>query len=629
MKLRISQIELRNFKAFSHIVIRPGADFNVIIGENSVGKSTIFEAIQLWEKCYKTYILASRKGFYKSSRLTSRYVNYQDIDFLRITKHEDLFHNPKDADLGKCAEITIALTNDGDDSRTWSLGFKVTCPTSIENAFYRVQPINDEEFSNFAEAFCASDGFLDEAIFIYQTRPVSGVHQFEPYLNEAQIKKKIQKGSSHEVLRNKILSKRRTVDTLESNISDVVGKDVKFRLPAVTRREKDEHIKLEVSIDSGKFYDLHLQGSGFLQIVEILSTIEFVEAPLKLLLVDEPDSHIHTKLQHDLISHLKCIDHNQFFVISHNDQFVTNAGEGEVFFLSQEAKDSGVLEPIDSSSFDVIKNTLGGVIMSLEKLNNTKHIAFVEGKDDADYLKALSCRLQALGIVERSFDDVTFFPLRGKDNLAQKIEYNRRTLATLLKDKTWNAIFDRDFSTSEVDVSLKEIIEGKGCRAHSHEGYCIESVLFSDVEILKRYIFKLYSVIEDDSIDSCIDSLLTDLQNNSTNSSKSLAKDLKVSFEGQKGNRPEFEGLDFFDVTASWMENEMFKVERVMTKKIIRDFVLNVEDEVGFTMFMRRSNNENEVSSILLFRYFDFIESEEDIYPSFKSLLRQLEILEV
>lgn len=103
-----------------------------------------------------------------------------------------------------------------------------------------------------------------------------------------------------------------------------------------------------------------LQGSGFLQIVEILSTVEFIDAPLKLLLVDEPDSHIHTKLQHNLLAHLKKIDHNQFFIISHNDQFVTSAGEGEVFFLNEDAKLSGHLEAINPNSFDIIKNSLGG-----------------------------------------------------------------------------------------------------------------------------------------------------------------------------------------------------------------------------------------------------------------------------
>lgn len=91
MKLRISEITLKNFKTFKNLKINPNPDFNIIIGENSSGKSTIFEAIHLWEKCYETYILASRKGFYKVKKSTNRYVNYQDLDFLRITKDEIYF----------------------------------------------------------------------------------------------------------------------------------------------------------------------------------------------------------------------------------------------------------------------------------------------------------------------------------------------------------------------------------------------------------------------------------------------------------------------------------------------------------------------------------------------------------
>ncbi|HEM8051115.1 TPA: AAA family ATPase [Enterobacter hormaechei] len=360
MKLRINRISLKNFKSFKNITINPNPDFNIIIGENSAGKSTVFEAIHLWEKCYKTYILASRKGFYKVKKSTNRYVNYQELDFLRITSDEDLFHDPRDPNLGKCSEITLTLKNEEENDKSWELGFKVTCPTSIENAFFRVQPIDENQFTNFAEEFCKGGAFLDEAIFIYQTRPVAGVHQFEPYYNEAQIKRKIQKGYSHEVLRNKIISKRKSISDLELSISEILEKDVKFIIPSDARKNKDEFIQLDVSIDRSKYYDLHLQGSGFLQIVEILSTVEFIDAPLKLLLVDEPDSHIHTKLQHNLLAHLKKIDHNQFFIISHNDQFVTSAGEGEVFFLNEDAKSSGHLEAINPNSFDIIKNSLGG-----------------------------------------------------------------------------------------------------------------------------------------------------------------------------------------------------------------------------------------------------------------------------
>lgn len=628
MKLRIGKITLKNFKAFKNISITPNADFNIIIGENGAGKSSVFEAIHLWEKCYSTYILASRKGFYKVKTSTNRYVNYQELDFLRITSDEDLFHDPKDQELGKCAEITLTLKNEEVANQSWNLGFKVTCPVSIENAFFRVQPIDEAQFTGFAEAFCAEDGkFLDEAIFIYQTRPVAGVHQYEPYYNEAQIKRKIQKGLSHEVLRNKIISKRRSIIELEKSVSDILGKDVKFALPSATRKEKDEYIQLGVSINESKSYDLHLQGSGFLQIVEILSTIEFVDAPLKLLLVDEPDSHIHTKLQQNLLSHLKKIDHNQFIVISHNDQFVTNAADGEVFFLNDTSKQSGLLTAIDSKSFDVIKRSLGGVIISLEKLNSARKIAFIEGEDDAEYLRAINSKIKQLGLSVGCLSAVVFFPLRGKDNILQKIEYNKRTLISILSGKEWNVIFDRDFSTDTIDADLKSNFRRKECIPHSHSGYCIESTLFSDISILKRYVHSLLPDIAEQTVYDAIDSWLLRVATDAQNVNHELNKTIERRFDGQKNNRPEFADLVFSDVMRSWSENGVFKNERIMSKPMIQQFVVDIENDIGVSIFLRRSNSAEEVSSILLNKYINFIQNIDDLFPSFQQLMIQLGVL--
>ena len=633
MKLRICEISLKNFKTFEDITIHPNANFNIIIGENSAGKSTIFEAIHLWEKCYQTYILSSRKGFYKVKKSTNRYVNYQDLDFLRITKDEDLFHNPKHPDLGKCAEITISLINDdGDDSnaQTWSLGFKITCPSSIENAFFRVQPIEEGQFTAFAEAFCGVNRFLDEAIFIYQTRPVSGVHQFEPYYNEAQIKKKIQKGSSHEVLRNKIISKRKSINKLQESISEITEKEVKFFLPSTTRREKDEYVCLDVSVNGSRPYDLHLQGSGFLQIVEILATVEFIDAPLKLLLVDEPDSHIHSKLQKNLLTHLREIDHNQFFIISHNDQFVTNAGDGEVFFLSEDNKNIGDLRPIDKSSFDIIKKSLGGVILSLENLNQAKHIVFVEGSDDEKYLKALNSKLKQISHEINCLSEVAFFPVRGKDNILQKIEYNKRTLSSLLKGKKWHVIYDRDFSTLEIDSKLKQLISGKNCTPYSHEGYCIESVLFSDINIFKKLICKLVENFKaKHEAETIIDYVFERLSEESCSLNSDLNKEIEVSFNGQKNNRPEFSNLQFTDVIRSWnVSGGNFRPEMVMSKSLIGKFVCALEDQIGVSFLWRQSNDAEEISSALFFKYVDFIQDIDDLYPSFAQLFLQLGVMD-
>lgn len=624
MRIRLSKIQLKNFKAFEEISISPNNNFNIIIGENSAGKSTIFEAVHLWEKCYQAFILASRRGFYKVRKSTNRYVNYQELDFLRITNDNDLFfHHARD----KCAEVTLSLyLNDQD----FELGFKISRPTSISNAFFRIQPIDQDQFTAFAESIVADGMTLDDAIFIYQTRPVAGVLQYENYCNEGQVKKKIQKGLSHEVLRNKIVSKRDSISELESSISKILEKEVKFELPLKSKARTEEYVSLKVSIDSGKKQDLHLQGSGFLQIIEILSTIEFLDAPLKLLLVDEPDSHIHSKLQANLISHLRAIDHNQFFIISHNDQFVTNAGNNEVFFLNAEAKTDKKLLAIEPSSFNIIKESLGGVILSLEKLSQAQHIAFVEGNDDEDYLKTLYHKIDSITDTKNHISSITFFPLRGKDNITTKIEYNKRTLSSLLKGKTWNTIFDRDFSTNTVDICLKEQIENKGCHAFSHNGYCIEAVIFSDLNVLKRYLANTIApFIPETDINIAIEDIISKIQQEINDIHSPLRTILEDRFKFQQVNRPEFNDLTFSDVHRDWTLDDTFRLQMVMSKPLIKRFIVDLEEKIQYSVFLRKSNNDEEVSSLFFNNYIKFISSIDDVIPSLKDLFVMLDLIEL
>lgn len=623
MRIRLTEIKLKNFKAYSDVTIHPNEEFNIIIGGNNAGKSTIFEAIQLWEKCYIAYIQASKKKFYQTKQ-NHRYINYQELDFLRITDDNDLFHCGGNG----TAEISITLKIDDIE---YELGFKVSKPTSIQNSFFRVITMKSKNFVSFETKIAETNKTLDEIIFIYQTRPVAGILQFEPYLNEAQVKRKIQKGLSHEVLRNKIISKRVGIQELENAISSILGKTVKFELPPKIRSTTEEFISIKVSIDGGYKQDLHLQGSGFLQVVEILSTIEFLDAPLKLLLVDEPDSHIHSKLQKNLLAHLRCINHNQFFIISHNDQFVTNAGDGEVFFLSDEAKQLGELKPINKNSFDIIKKSLGGVILSLENLNQAKHIVFVEGNDDAEYLFLLNEKVKDICVVLGCLSEVTFFPLRGKDKILEKIEYNKRTLSSLITGKSWNVIFDRDFSTPEIDLKLKNNIRGKGCKPYSHEGYCIESVLFSDVDIFKRLIYSLVgSFKSDNEVEAIIDMMFNELANDCCDLTSNLNKEIENSFNGQKNNRLEFKNLQFTEVIRSWKDdNGSFIPEKVMSKIVITKFMCILEEQIGMKLLIRESDDPDTVSSALLLKYIDFIQDINDLYPSFKNLFIQLGVLPV
>jgi len=79
----------------------------------------------------------------------------------------------------------------------------------------------------------------------------------------------------------------------------------------------------------------------------------------------------------------------------------------------------------------------------------------------------------------------------------------------------------------------------------------------------------------------------------------------------------------------SWSDDGQFKPERVMSKPLIRDFVIQLESKIKQSLFIRTSNKDEEVASILFNKYIEFIASIDDLVPSLKQLFTQLGVLAV
>ena len=45
----LTSLEIKNFRAFSHLVIERLGRVNLIVGKNNVGKTTLLEALQLYD----------------------------------------------------------------------------------------------------------------------------------------------------------------------------------------------------------------------------------------------------------------------------------------------------------------------------------------------------------------------------------------------------------------------------------------------------------------------------------------------------------------------------------------------------------------------------------------------------
>ncbi len=614
-KLFIKTIEIENFKTIKKLKFTPNSNFNIIIGKNNIGKSTIFEAILLWEKCYNIIIQSNKKDFYNLSGTTSQYLAFQDLNFLRIVDDRDLFFTNSNT-----SKITITISDGIDD---FPLGVSISKPPTIKNSFYRISTLRQKGFKDFSTYAKTKNTKLDEIIFIYQTRPIANVLQKEPFLNEGKIKNKIENGLSQEVLRNKILTKTSDeLAKLEENISHVIEQTVKFSKITPSQKKNDEYITLKINDK-----DIHLQGSGLLQIIEILSTINYIEAPLNVLLVDEPDSHIHSNLQNKLMEYLKSIINNQTFVISHNDSFVNDATEGEIFYLNNEIKDSGILTHLEQEKFNLVKNDLGGIIIGLTKINNAQNIVFVEGEDDIEYIKLLIEKYLIIYNEEFNINELAFYHLRGKDYLERKIENVKRVVGQIFKGKKFSCIYDKDFSTitsaNNLNSSLKRQM-GNHSKAIYHDGYCIESALFSDLEKLSNFLWKA-------SPDSLIISLqeitlfVKNYQNLLLKQIKTIGnieyKQLHEKFKGQKKeSRPELKDIEF----ADFVECSNNNLQYYMNKAYIKDFICRLENTYSFSFFNKDEESTDFYASSLFNLYIKSLKTENDFYDTYKSTITEL-----
>jgi predicted ATP-dependent endonuclease of OLD family len=335
---------------------------------------------------YLELIKADGRGFYKKTNWNSMNITFNKLLIFRLVNASDIFNN-----ASNCAYITLSIR---DVDKVFNLEIEMEIP-NIKDSYIRFKNQNKlEDFNSFAD-YCKDNHLkLKEVISINLTKPVSSILKNEEFLNKAKIEKSTYLGHSNQVLRNKILATRENekFDYLESKLSNVLGKSYKIRFKN-KNREDDEFIRITIHEEDSCELDVSLVGSGLLHILEIFSSVYVNESNqnhLNLLLIDEPDSHMHSDIQSKLIDELKNDEYRQIFIISHNDRFIDKTQTGELFYLNRFSKRNKQLVPADIKYFSKIKEELGGNLYQLEQMNLNKPTVFVEGESDkAILIKAM------------------------------------------------------------------------------------------------------------------------------------------------------------------------------------------------------------------------------------------------
>lgn len=343
----ISQLRIENFKCFKDVTFKFDQHFNLIIGGNNVGKSTMMEAIRMWHLAFNKFLKDRTNNNGQSSFRVRTYYSFtlQDLDFLRIADFKKLFHGTT------CkTKITVELS-----IGEVLISLPIVFTLSNECIYLRFNLCKDDvsrvqASTKIIEALNKPIGTsLKNLIFISYINPIFHLPTYEPKYTKGYILSRLHHAEVESVLRNLIeiyapKEYKRTInrdinkhlDIIEKRLHSII-KDVPFDevdKPFITftsnyREEESENIEISALIkESNEKVELAQLGSGTINLLNILSVLsygDYNKYNLSVLLLDEPDSHLHANHQKKLFDFLKeiSLDSNkQMFIITHNHELI-------------------------------------------------------------------------------------------------------------------------------------------------------------------------------------------------------------------------------------------------------------------------------------------------------------------
>lgn len=508
--MKITEVYVNNFKAYRRCTFRVNSKLNVITGTNNAGKTTILEAISLWYECFRFLIsqanrsisnLNLRRGDYRLGNKAQNYVDYREISSVRSYRFEDIFY-----DHNSSEEIDISLTFCHENEEEKTIGFLIKGANG-NNYEIRLKDHDEFDFPWLNRAF----RHLPDPIGCYFASPVAAISVGEKFTLDQHVKQKVNARQSFVYIRNRIhrLSSKPTFNQFKESVAYILNggtSPVDFIIQGDISR--DVSINVMISLGNGsREKEISLLGSGTLQIIELLLTSFEEQKDLNIILLDEPDSHIHRDIQRRLVevfTSRQDATTNQIFITTHNESLIRSVPPDNIFHVdgTVSSEEEITFYPItnqrlpkrkrgiSASHYSSILQNLG-CESSLDLLNaiEADKLVFVEGADDAEFIQSI---LDKNNIELRC----VYWAFGGLDTLIKKIAHYRDFLNNIGMDESlWSKavlVIDADFMTAAQKRTLQDRLSQRlqvPCKVWS--SYTIESTLLTDTNFFAQLIGNL------------------------------------------------------------------------------------------------------------------------------------------
>lgn len=361
----IRKVLLRRFKRFSEVTFDL-PDHLVVVGPNNSGKTTLLQAIAAWDLALRRWKeLADpnrHKGAYTwcpIARQAFAAVSMRRFDFLW-----------RDRSTGDAIEIEV-----------WPTG--CASPITMEFKYDSTEQISVRPKVNGALDPATERQRVDACkVTTAFVPPMTGIAREEPeYARPETINELLAQGRPGEVLRNLLLTAHRDALSWRA-LTEAIRRlfTVELFPPA-----QGAFIAAEYrTLPGGPRLDIASAGSGFQQVLMLLTFLH--TRPGAVLLLDEPDAHLHVFLQDAIFAELKQIaaaKDSQLILATHSE-VITNAVElDEVCVLLDQPR--RLTDGVDRNALNDALRVLD--TNDIVQAQIAPGIIYVEGRTDLDILR--------------------------------------------------------------------------------------------------------------------------------------------------------------------------------------------------------------------------------------------------
>jgi len=468
--MKLKAVNIQNFRSIQRVTLEECGDFNVIIGKNNVDKSNILYAINF----FFNFLKLLTKGDEYDYQFVGTPVDFNSLDFhqklvetpIEITMFFQLSLDEKNSLIGQRMQSIIHIPNnlDGFDSKL-SLALVLETKSYLEESeYFPPGPFAYVKKIVLCKSGCSivQEDTIVDTIFEVSSMEERGAF-FSGYvfnlikeicetkiLYLAERREPIGKCEAEQLLNLKIKressKKFRAVREVVTNLLDV---DIDaFQADKTSSGEGSE---AELDVDG---FLAQVNGTGICEALRLILEYELKQPDI--LLVEEPEIHLHPALETIMMRYLKSIGKKcQIFITTHSTNFLDTTEMRNVYLTSREGHEGSTdIQLINrEEAEESIPQELG---IRLSSLFMYDRLVFVEGRIDEDVIRnwAFIC---GVNLVQAS---VGFIHMDGVRNFTH---YARKNTIEFLCKRRVSVFFMIDRDEKEHD-DIEKLFEQLGDR---------------------------------------------------------------------------------------------------------------------------------------------------------------------